>query len=218
MNEKVVHCKKDKHDVYIGRGSKWGNPFVMNSEEDRDKVIADYEKYILEKIKEDPIKYNLSELEGKTLGCYCAPKKCHGDDLVKLINAKPSNKTFNIIVAGTRTFNDYDLLEKTLDYLLKNKDSFTVICGEANGADKLGKRYAVSHSQSVRSFPAEWDKYGKSAGYKRNDQMAEVADAVVCFYDGTSKGTKHMIDIAKSKGIPLRIVFYNLNPVHIERG
>ena len=57
-------------------------------------------------------------------------------------------------------------------------------------------------------FPADWKKYGKSAGYVRNSEMAEVAESLIAFWDGKSRGTKNMIDIAKNKGLKVRIVNY----------
>ena len=79
---KVVHCKKEKFDVYIGRPSKWGNPFIIGVHGDRDHVVKLYEEYILS--KPDLIK-DLPELKGKILGCWCSPFICHGDILIKLI-------------------------------------------------------------------------------------------------------------------------------------
>lgn len=80
---KVVHCKKEEYDVYIGRPSKWGNPFTIGKDGTREEVIEKYKMYILN----NPsllISMHLS-LKGKTLGCWCKPKACHGDVLVKLI-------------------------------------------------------------------------------------------------------------------------------------
>jgi len=78
---KVVNLKVDKYDVYIGRGSKWGNPFVLLNEDDRKLVIEKYEKYI--RGRKD-LMDSLYELDGKVLGCYCKPRACHGDVLIKL--------------------------------------------------------------------------------------------------------------------------------------
>ncbi len=115
---------------------------------------------------------------------------------------------FNVIIAGTRTFLDYDLLCSKCDHYFSRIKPTAIICGEACGADRLGKRYAEEHGIPVLSFPAEWDKYGKSAGYIRNQQMAVHADALIAFWDGESKGTHNMITIAKNKGLPCRIVLY----------
>lgn len=77
----VVNKKSSSFDVYIGRGSKWGNPFTLNSESTRDVVIAKYETYARKRFT----KKDLEELVGKKLGCFCKPKKCHGDVLIKLL-------------------------------------------------------------------------------------------------------------------------------------
>ncbi len=79
----VVHCKKAAYDVYIGRPSKWGNPFVIGKDGNRDEVIAKYEQYL---ISNTELMNALPELKGKILGCWCSPKTCHGDILVKYAN------------------------------------------------------------------------------------------------------------------------------------
>lgn len=79
---KVVNCKKESYDVYIGRQSKWGNPFVLGQDGTREEVIAKYEVWIQTQPK---LLKALPELKGKTLGCWCAPLPCHGDVLVKLV-------------------------------------------------------------------------------------------------------------------------------------
>jgi Domain of unknown function (DUF4326) len=87
---KVVHCKKEKYDVYIGRGSKWGNPFshklgtqALYVVESRETAIKCYEEWLL---KQPHLIASLHELKGKTLGCWCTPLACHGDVLLKLAN------------------------------------------------------------------------------------------------------------------------------------
>ena len=85
---KVVHCKKESYDIYIGRPSKWGNPFKIGRDGTREEVIEKYKQYVLGK-KE--LMQSLDELEGKTLGCWCHPKLCHGDVLEELVNEKNRN-------------------------------------------------------------------------------------------------------------------------------
>jgi len=76
----VVNKYREPYDVYIGRGSVWGNPYPLASEGDRDRVIAAYKVYLWESIKSGKItKPMLLALEGKKLGCFCKPKACHGD-------------------------------------------------------------------------------------------------------------------------------------------
>jgi len=88
---KVVNINESDYDVYIGRPSKYGNPFIIGKDGNRLEVIRKYDKYIRnnKKLLED-----LSELEGKILGCYCKPRKCHGDVLVKLIQEMKINSFF----------------------------------------------------------------------------------------------------------------------------
>lgn len=95
----VVHCKREPHDVYIGRGrgSKWGNPFSHKEGTTarfkvatREEAIAKYEEWI----KTQPhLMAALPELEGKVLGCWCHPKACHGDVLVRLVSENCNNGT-----------------------------------------------------------------------------------------------------------------------------
>lgn len=82
---RVVHCKKASYDVYIGRPSKWGNPFVIGPDGTRDEVIAKYRAWLL---AQPALVAALPELKNKTLGCWCAPQACHGDVLVDLSNVE----------------------------------------------------------------------------------------------------------------------------------
>ena len=113
----------------------------------------------------------------------------------------------NIIIAGSRNFNDYNLLKTSCDNLLTQFTNIEIVSGTARGADKLGERYAREKGYDIKQFPANWS-LGKSAGYIRNDEMAQYADMLIAFWDGTSKGTKHMIDLANKRGIKVEIVNY----------
>jgi predicted Rossmann fold nucleotide-binding protein DprA/Smf involved in DNA uptake len=115
-----------------------------------------------------------------------------------------------LIIAGGRDFTDIDLMTSKLDTILSmtDDDPITILSGTARGADQTGEVYARIRALSVEQYPAEWDKYGKSAGYKRNDLMASLATHCVVFWDGQSKGSKHMIDLARAQGLELRIVRY----------
>jgi hypothetical protein len=79
---RVVHCKKEPYQVYIGRPSKWGNPFQTGKDGTREEVIKKYKAWILEQL--DLLKAIVPELKGKILGCWCHPKPCHGDILAML--------------------------------------------------------------------------------------------------------------------------------------
>lgn len=110
------------------------------------------------------------------------------------------------IVAGSRAFNDSAKLFSELNKLVKEYNIDTIISGGARGADSLGEWYACEHNLKLKVFPAKWDIYGKAAGYKRNIEMASNADMLIAFWDGESKGTKHMIEIAKAKGLKVFVI------------
>ena len=118
---------------------------------------------------------------------------------------------YKIIIAGGRDFMDYNLLKEKTNKILQEKrvsHKIVIISGCARGADTLGLRYASENAFDVEEYPANWDKYGKKAGYMRNVEMAENADALIAFWDGKSKGTKHMIDIATERNLPIRVIRY----------
>jgi len=112
------------------------------------------------------------------------------------------------IIAGGREFNDKGFLEDKILELFPDTDILEVVCGEARGADALGKAFALSIGQPVTSFPAKWDELGTRAGPLRNIEMAEYADCLIAFWDGKSRGTKHMIDRALSNGLEVHVYRY----------
>ena len=114
-----------------------------------------------------------------------------------------------IIVAGSRCFNDYNKLSKVLDEYIGTKCGVKIISGGARGADLLGERYAIEHGIEVERHPAEWDKYGKFAGLKRNEDMARSvgeSGILFAFWDGISRGTGAMIKYAKKYGLEIHII------------
>jgi hypothetical protein len=112
-----------------------------------------------------------------------------------------------LIIAGSRSFDDYDRLCVACNHLTQNfKVPVVVISGCARGADRLGERWADSRRLHVERFPADWDRHGKAAGYRRNEAMARAATHCIVFWDGQSPGAKHMIDLARQYRLQLRIV------------
>lgn len=123
-----------------------------------------------------------------------------------------------VIIAGSREFNDYYKLATSvlsIIQLLKYKGYDTsginmeIISGTANGADKLGERFAEEFHLKVVKFPADWS-IGRQAGYIRNAEMAKYAKEdnglLIAYWDGKSKGTKHMIHLARKQGLMVEIV------------
>lgn len=110
-----------------------------------------------------------------------------------------------VIVAGSREFNDRELLDRTMRRLYGSQ-GIIVLSGMARGADTLGKEWAEENGVVVDKHPADWDRYGKSAGPIRNREMAKEADALVAFWDGKSVGTKHMINCALLDGLEVHVI------------
>lgn len=116
--------------------------------------------------------------------------------------------SYRVIVAGSRTFLDYDLMCRELDNLFwispefENRD-VKIVSGMADGADTLAIRYADEHQLTKILFPANWKSYKRIAGFLRNEDMLTIATHLVVFWDGKSSGTRHMIEIARAKGIPV---------------
>ena len=118
---------------------------------------------------------------------------------------------FKVIIAGSRGFSNYRLLREKCNKFLREKRkecNIIIVSGHARGADTLGEKYAQDEGFALEIYPAQWKKLGKQAGYRRNEQMAEVADALIAFWDGESKGTKHMIDIMNAKNLQVKVVEY----------
>lgn len=119
------------------------------------------------------------------------------------------NRT-KICVNGSRTFNDYECMDLVLRLAVPkgDEDRFIFILGGARGADSLAKLWAMDNNVAFEEYPAKWDLYGKSAGYKRNIQMIDISNRLISFWDGSSKGTKHTIDYARKKGIPVYVQLF----------
>lgn len=111
-----------------------------------------------------------------------------------------------LIVAGSRNYTDKEKVFKCLDILHNTIPITCIISGLAKGPDLFGKQWAISRGVPVEEFPADWDTYGKRAGYMRNEQMAAHGTHLLAFWDGASRGTGHMIGIAKNKGLQVKVV------------
>jgi len=121
----------------------------------------------------------------------------------------------NIIIAGSRDFTDEKYLRSMVNEWARGcgmrnyPEDMTVICGDARGADKLGAEWAEFHGIAVKHMPAKWrlpnGMTDRGAGHKRNAEMAAIGDILFAFWDGKSKGTKGMIDVALRKGLEVHV-------------
>lgn len=113
-----------------------------------------------------------------------------------------------VVIAGCRDYNNYDEAKQYIDFCLSNikkENKIIIVSGCASGADAIGERYAEENGFKVEKYPADWKTYGRSAGPKRNRQMAKISDYVICFWNGKSRGTKSMIGYAKEYSKPIKI-------------
>lgn len=224
---RVVNLRQEPYDIYIGRGSKWGNPFPMknNSQEERDRVCDAYEEYFYK----STLKSYLYELKGKTLGCYCKPLRCHGDFLAKLVNELDEQKPAYAGIGSRETPQFYlDLMTKAAQFL--NKRGFILRSGGAIGADSAFEAgagilkeiyYANPHGNDEQArliaekFHPAWDKCSEYARklHTRNvfqiygkDISNPVFTKFVIYYtkNGSGQGgTGQAIRIAKANNIPI---------------
>ena len=111
-----------------------------------------------------------------------------------------------IIIAGGRDFNDLNLMIKVFEESVHELD--TLICGMAKGADNMAYTLAEERDIDIMCFPANWKDHGKGAGFIRNNTMANVADKLIAFWDGKSKGTQHMIKTAQKQGLDIEVHTY----------
>lgn len=111
-----------------------------------------------------------------------------------------------VIIAGSRNFDDYELLCTSCDRILGGAKGIEIVSGAAKGADELGENYANERGYSLVKFPANWSKNGRFAPFTRNKEMAEYAEMLIVFWDGKSTGTKNMIKYAKLNGLEIHIV------------
>ena len=120
---------------------------------------------------------------------------------------------FYLLVAGSRTFTDYSLLQANCDAIISKQSGKTIhiVSGGARGADALAEMYSRERDLILHLFPADWNKYGRSAGFRRNEQMHEFIArfpfrACICFWDGAITGTLSNFDLCGRFGTPLYLV------------
>ena len=114
-----------------------------------------------------------------------------------------------IAIVGSRSFDDYDKLLETMGLFCNAHELFgTLVSGGAKGADTLGENWAKYWGIAIERYLPDWNKYGKSAGFRRNSDIINACDIVLAFWDGKSKGTKHSLDLAREAKKPTFIVYF----------
>jgi hypothetical protein len=205
--------RNDPQYVYIGRAnkaysvpkSKWHNPYSVSTVGSRQAAIDGFRQYIEGR---PSLLADLHELRGKTLVCWCAPKACHGDVLKELVESR-----LYVAIIGSREYTKQRGAspQNIIRYVRSLPENAVVVSGGATGVDSIGVSAAEQRGLETVVFPAEWDKYGKSAGFRRNHDIVNAADIVIAFWDGKSRGTKHSMGLARKQNKPLYV-----NPAQYE--
>lgn len=202
--------------IYCGRGTALGNPFIMGKHGDRNEVCDMFAQYFYgTAIDQEGVQQQLqlirdaiSEYGNVFLECHCAPLRCHTETIRDYLIAN-NGEPLKLIVAGGRDFNDYERLSAAIisvaDMMVGHSPGkqVAIVSGMARGADDLAVRFARNNTVKLYEMPADWDTYGKSAGYRRNINMSDVGDAALVFWDGKSRGTRHMITTMHQLGKPV---------------
>ena len=123
-----------------------------------------------------------------------------------------------VIIAGGRDFTNLSVMATVLNNLqdvdhVIEIEKLTLICGMARGADLTAYKLFKEVGLPVEAYPADWDQHGKQAGYIRNTQMANVADMLIAFWDGESRGTAHMINTMKQQHKSVFVFNYEGTPL-----
>jgi hypothetical protein len=187
--------------IYCGRPSPLGNPFVIGKDGTRDEVIEKHKAWLPTQPK---LMAMMPGLKGLDLICHCAPARCHCDIYLELANPELRNKPgLRLLVCGGRDFNNASFLELCLDRAHVKTGIACIIEGGARGADTLAREWAKSRGCKFETYPADWEKHGKAAGFKRNQLMLDQAkpDGVIAFPGGN--GTNDMIERTRKAGVKI---------------
>lgn len=210
MKTTVVNIHHSEYDAYIGREGHghdgfWGNPYSGIKNGGRENAIALYKEYFFKRLRIDTtFMMKVQFLKGKRLGCFCAPKSCHGDVIAEYLES-----TMKILICGDRKWINIEIIKRRL---LKLPSNSIIIEGGCDGVDLLARAIALDISLEVVEFPAAWGKYGKSAGPKRNIKMLDTKPhLLIAFHNDikNSKGTKHIVGEARKRGIEVEVIGSN---------
>lgn len=119
-------------------------------------------------------------------------------------------KNYKIVIGGCRDYNNYTVFKAFVTQCLsqiKHTKNISIISGHCSGVDTMAEQFAKEHQYPIEIYPAEWKKYGRAAGPKRNRIMVDAADMVIAFWDKKSKGTKSLLEYAQKEDKKIYIKF-----------
>lgn len=217
--ERVVNLRKTSgYNTYIGRAngelkqSIWANPFTVK-EYGRGNCIDKYEEYLR---KSPELLHKLPSLKDKTLGCWCKPEPCHGDILSRYAHKEEGK--FRLLVSGSRSLYAFDVIKDfIIETLMPKYKDIIIIEGGAKGIDIAARNVAKDLDIDNLTIPAIWEVNGvknKRAGFERNSVMLDLADGVLCVWDGVSSGTRDMMKKAREANLPLKVITIKGNTIN----
>lgn len=226
VHSRVVNvARKQPCEIYVGRtlrghtSTGWHNTHTMAGNSLKSRLTA-VTRYFDGLVLDAQLMGRLEELKGKSLGCWCAPKLCHGHVLaamsenywgacakwVNSLKTLESSLEFRLLVTGSRTFTDKDLIQKSFAKqweVFGKPKSITLVVGDAKGADKIAQELWRQVGWKVEEHKANWDEQGNAAGMRRNLAMiASGVDACLAFADGDTPGTQGCLAAARKAYIP----------------
>lgn len=160
----IHHGNAPDDAVYIGRGSPYGNRFVIGAHGDRDQVCNLFDCEQLPDM-------DVSALTGRNLKCYCAPHRCHGDSILLKAN-------FRVVVFGGRNYAAKSTLYRGLDALHARRRITCIVEGEASGADRLARQWAEDRGVEFDPYPADWDNIDRPGAVVRRNKHGKLYDAL----------------------------------------
>jgi hypothetical protein len=202
---------------FCGRKEKWKNlnyEYCIINKNNYAAIFCNSSSIFKDEYKEN-LYINTEHRQGQDmfyrvpvdLCSFRTPEEFFKDNYLEIWDGLMDKTLYKVIIAGGRDFSDYDTLKDFCDKTLSEYKNIEIVSGTARGADSLGEKYAQEKGYFLKQFKPDWN-IGKMAGILRNEQMGNYSNALIAFWDGNSKGTKHMIDYAKKKGLKIYVCKY----------
>ena len=195
--------------VYIGRGSPYGNRFVIGEHGDRDRVCNLFDREQLPEM-------DVSALVGRDLVCFCAPHRCHGDSILLKAN-------FRVVVFGGRDYDDRRTLYRALDAVHAHRKITCIIEGEMSGADRMAREWAENRNVPVDPYPADWDNVDRPGAVVRRNSRGKLYDAAAgpfrnerMLREGRPSFALQLLGGKGTRDMSIRCVQFGLLPVKPE--
>lgn len=195
--------------VYIGRGSPYGNRFVIGRDGDRNEVCDRFEGEQLPDM-------DVSKLAGKSLVCFCWPHRCHGESIL----LKANNR---VLVFGGRNYRDRRRLYDVLDDAYERKPITAIIEGEASGADRLARQWAENRGILFDPYPADWDDIDRPGAVVKKNSRGKLYDAAAggirnerMLREGRPNGAIGFPGGSGTRDMHTRCLEYGIKPLLVE--